>query len=837
MAETTEELEYEKDAVDKILDICRTVEDSAVRQILLGLDYEVEDYEKALKKLGKTLRIGTSECAPMFNRIVNLAFLYIVSKYNSLGLSASSNCEARIQHAIHQMYNMYNVSDDVVKFVITNVALGLDASEEFLKRFEIISESGEFCRKTDEYIDIFKHIQKIRQSSFKVTDNIDNSAELLYELFKKLDFICKLRIIPSDEYVDKDSAVAPCSFKVNGKVFPSKYSLVKYKRNEFTTEYLFLRSVDDREFPNGKVALTLNYTSLGNYDTGELTKVLVVGLDFKRNPHAVRTPSSGNYDTGELTKALVDGRNFNENEPTVLTPSVGKFYSYITGDLLRKRHRMSFCNGLTGYKYYGELAAAVMDALEILTVSGDKTYTVVDNYILPVIKNNFNICKEDCVCTGDGCEFGMRDRKCNKYKCVDSEEQLITKCLIHMDTVSILTILFSVVGCKEILPQIFSQFHFDTPKSYDSLFARVNEQLDKRFSEFSGANVDNLRTKFYKKSIDYLSLDIDKSESEDIVVAQTLKPFKIRAYTDALIATLENLDKEPLDYSVNPSETVYTIGGKIDLINGLKDINTDDVKSVLRDTLKIILAYYSGLANCKGQQLNYEIQAEQTTTLKEATVKQCYADINKAFMKGVDRKMERLGPNPDFYTLFHELFEDIKDLKTDISIMLGREIVSARGLWWFVELDDEKKKCYLVERRRKDGGGGMNTVYRCDLDDDKKCAADIKKFTSRVVAILEFLRGEESRGARYACYPQVLIHTSSKINVDNTTINAFTVYDNEHYTRKKEYNVITYFAYEISKRYYYIVPKKFEKTRWITYPILIRCSEFYNRVIKENGNE
>ena len=88
-----------------------------------------------------------------------------------------------------------------------------------------------------------------------------------------------------------------------------------------------------------------------------------------------------------------------------------------------------------------------------------------------------------------------------------------------------------------------------------------------------------------------------------------------------------------------------------------------------------------------------------------------------------------------------------------------------------------------------------------------------------------------------SCYPQVLTHTSSRVNVDKTTINAFTVYESEQYLPKKEYNVITYFSYEISKRYYYIAPKKFEKTRWITYPILIRCSKFYETVIKEGEKQ
>ena len=804
MAETNEEFEYEKDAVDKILDICRTAEDSAVRQILLGLDYEVTNYEKELKKLGKSLRMGAEYCEPMFNRIVNLAFLYLISKYKVLDLSATSNCEARIQHAIGHLYSTYNLTDEVVKFVIINVALGLDANAAFRDRFETISDRGKFYTETDQYIDIFKHIQKLRQSSFRTKDKIDDSDKFLYELFKKLDFICKLKIIPSEEYADENSAVIPCAFQIGGKVYPTKYALSLYNRNEYTTEYLFLRSVDDRKFPNGRTGLWLNFTNLSDHDTGEVTKVFVAGKDFKGETLAVRTPS------------------------------VGKFYSYITGDLLRKRHRMSFCNGLTSYKYYGELAAAVMDALEIMTVHDNRQLTVLDSYILPVIKNNFNICKEDCVCTGVGCKFGVHNRKCNKDKTIEVKDNLISDCLINMDTVSILTILFSVVGCKEILPQIFSQFRFDTPQSYNTLFSHVNKQLDKRFSEFSAQKVDTLRRQFYKKSIDYLSLNLDETEGEDNVVAQTLKPFKIRAYTDALIASLENLDRERNDFNVNPSENVYTISGKIDLLNGLDNVNIKDVRSALKDTLKIILAYYTGLANCKGQQLNYEIQAEQASALNEKTVKECQETIKSAFMEGVDKKMAVLGRDPDFFTLFRNLFEDVDDLKSEISIMLGREMVSITGLRRFIELDKNSNKCYLIKFRRENG---HFIKYQCDLDDEKMCGSDLEMFTSRVVELLEFLKGEEQQGARFACYPQVLIHTSSRVNVDNTTINAFTVYDNEHYTRQKEYNVITYFAYEISKRYYYIAPKKFEKTRWITYPILIRCSEFYKRVIKENVNE
>lgn len=805
MIETSEEFEYEKDAVDKILDICRTAEDGAVRQILLGLDYEVTNYEKELKKLGKSLRMGAENCEPMFNRIVNLAFLYLVSKCNALEFTPTSNCEARIQHAVEHIYSTYNVTDDVVKFVITNIALGLDASETFLKKFETISDSAAFYSETDKYIDIFKHIQNLRQSTFRTKDKIEDSDEYLYQLLKKLEFICKLKIIPGEDYVDENSPVSSCSFKIGGNVYPSKYALVKYNRNEYSTEFLFLRSVDDREFPNRKIGVWLNYTDLSDHDTGEITKVFVAGKDF-------------------------DGKML-----ALHMPSVGKFYSYITGDLLRKRHRMSFCNGLTSYKYYGELAAAVMDALEIVTVYDDKQFTVIDNYILPVIKNNFNFCKEDCVCTGVGCKFGVRERRCNRDKTIEHENNLTSECLINMDTVSILTIIFSVVGCKEILPQILSQFHFDTPQSYDMLFSQVNKQLDKRFSEFSAEKVDALRHEFYKKSIDYLSLNLDENKREDKVVAQTLKPFKIRAYTDALVTTLENLDRERTVYNVNPSEDVYTISGKIDLLNGLGNITVEDIRSALRDTLKIILTYYTGLANCKGQQLNYEIQAEQVSALNDETVKGCYEAINDAFMDGVFKKLSVIGRNPSFYTLFTNLFEDVNDLKSEISIMLGREMVNVMGLRRFIELDEKNKKCYLVERKRKDDG--FETVYRCDLDDEKMCGAALEKFKSRVVELLEFFKGDELHGARFSCYPQVLIHTSSKVNVDNTTINAFTVYDNEHYTRKKEYNVITYFAYEISKRYYYIAPKKFEKTRWITYPILIQCSDFYKHVIKENFDE
>lgn len=805
MTETKEEFEREKDAVDKIIDICRTAEDGAVRQILLGLDYEVTDYERELKKLAKSLRTGAEKCEPMFNRIVNLAFLYIVSKYNALGIAATSNCEARIQHAVQHIYGTYNVTDDVVQFLISNVALGMDASTAFLQKFGTVSFSGEFYKETDRYINIFRHIQKLRQSTFRTKDKIEDSDEYLLALLKKLDFICKLKIIDGEEYVDGQSSVVPCSFSVEGKIYPSKYALAKYNRNEYSAEYLFLRSVDDREFPDGKIGLWLNYTDLSAHDTGEATKIFVADNDF----------------VGE--------------ELTLRAQSVGKFYSFITGDLLRKRHRMSFCNGLISYKYYGELAAAVMDALEILTANADKQYTVIDKYILSVVKNNFNICKEDCVCTGVSCKYGMRDRKCNKDKTIELDENLTAKCLMNMDTVSILTILFSVVGCKEILPQIFSRFRFDTPQAYDELFSHVNAQLDKRFSDFSAEKVDALRREFYKASIDYLSLNLDETEYEDKVVAQTLKPFKIRAYTDALVASLENLDRESAVYNANPGENVYTISGKIDLLNGIENITAEDVRSALRDTLKIILAYYTGLANCKGQQLSYEIQAEQVSSLNDKAVKECYEEIHKAFVSGVDKKMSALGRNPNFYTLFKNLFEDIDDLKSEISIMLGREMLNVAGLKRFVELDENNKKCYLVQRKRKENG--FETIYKCDLDNEKMCATDIKKFTARVVELLEFFNGDESQGARFACYPQVLIHTSSKVNVDNTTINAFTVYDNEYYTRKKEYNVITYFAYEISKRYYYIAPKKFEKTRWITYPILVQCSDFYKRVIKESADE
>ena len=66
---------------------------------------------------------------------------------------------------------------------------------------------------------------------------------------------------------------------------------------------------------------------------------------------------------------------------------------------------MSFCNGLSSYKYYGELVASVMDALEMIAIAPDKRMAVIENYIMPVIQSNFNICKEECVCSGTGCRY------------------------------------------------------------------------------------------------------------------------------------------------------------------------------------------------------------------------------------------------------------------------------------------------------------------------------------------------------------------------------------------------------------------------------------------------
>lgn len=803
MSDILETFSEEKDYTLEILDLCKNVKDDAVKQIIIG-GY-VYDYKEQLKDLTISLKRDFNSRERLFNCLVNLGFAYIISKYRSLNLSATSSCETRIKHAIDNLYSSYNATDDVVRFVILNIALGLDASEAFLKKFDVISSKSGFYENTDEYINIFRHIQKLRQAGFKTKSEMTDSDDYLYLLFSKLSFICDLQIVESEEYADKASGFTSCAFKIDNKLYPCKYALVKQTLNEYSSKYLLLRSIDDFVLKTGERKLSLYYTDMGDNDTGEDLKVEVAEKETQ----------------GDRRSYIVAG-------------SVGKFYSYLTGDLLRKRHRMSFCNGLSSYKYYGELASSVMDALEMVVVAEDKQHSVVNNYILPVIKNNFNICKEDCKCTGIGCKFDFKGRKCNKQKVIEIKDNLNADCVRNMDVVSILTILFSVVGCKEVLPQIFAKYDFADMQSYDALFAKVNQQLDKRFSDFKPENLETRRKDFYQKSIDYLSLNLDEIKRKDANISKILKPFKIRAYTDALIATLENLDRAKADCKPNPSENVYSIQSRIDLIKGISDVM--DVRSALRDTLLIILAYYMGLASCTKEQLDYEVKAEQSVALSDATVKECEKAINKAFYGGVKNKLSRLKTNKSFYNLFKNLFEDAYELKSDISIMLGRETVDVKNLEKYIRLDHENKKCYLIKEERNESGYGFSE-YEWDLDDGESCKENAKKFVERVIEILGVFKGEEGAGARVAAFPQVLTHTSSRVNVDNTTINTFTVYESEQYIRQKEYNVITYFNYEISKRYYYIAPRKFEKTRWITYPILIRCSEFYDRVFKEKTDD
>lgn len=785
-------------AIKNIIELCRKIKDDNVKRIILGLDY-LDDYEAELQLFEEGLREDASNREAMFTRLIKLGFLYVVSKFTSIDIIPGSNCETRIKHAVDNLYDTYNVTDDVVRFVVLNIALGLDASQIFRDKFEIIARHNSFYDRTDEYINIFKHVQKLRQSSFKVRNKIPNSAEYLYELFLNFSFLTEIKIVPTGDYVDGESKIVPCGFEIDNKIYQSKYALAKYTQNEYSTKFIMLRSIDELDGKNGKI-LRLNYSELQEQDTSEPMRVFVT-----RN-------ANPKFDRGKI----------------ILAKSVDKFYSYVTGGLIRKRHRMSFCNGLASYKYYGELAASIMDALEILAVAKDKQFAVIENYILPVIKNNFNICMEDCVCTGIGCKFEPECRLCNADKIIKDKAHLKAECLKNMDIISILTILFSVVGCKEILPQIFAKFEHVGAQGYEELFAKVCEQLKKRFSEFKPENVDKLRGEFYEESIKYLSLNIDEESSNDPNVAQTLKPFKIRAFTDALIYSLENLDNESTEHKVNPSENVYSIQSRIDLISSGSGIM--DARTALKDTLKIIIAYYSGLASCKQQQLDYEIKAEQNSYMTTPTIRECERSILKAFKDGVREKVTAFGDSCTFYSLFKTLLDDCEEQKSDIAIMVGRELVNPRVLKSYILMDDEQKKCYLIKRERRDNFN-LEEVYRCDLDSEEQCNRESQKFLQRVIELLYFFKGDDVSG-RSSCYPQVLTHTSSRVNVDNTTINSFTVYESEQYTPKKEYNVITYFSYEISKRYFYVAPKKFEKTRWITYPILIRCSKFYNAVIK-----
>ena len=795
MNEAKDEVLYE-DYIDKIIGLCREIKDEAVRKIVLGKNVLSINSERDLEKLDEDLRVFPIRREKMFYRIVNLAFAYVTSKFISLNLQSTSNCESRIKLSAEHLYSTYNVTDDVVRYIMLNVALGLDASRSFRNNFNVIEHRDAFYKDTHEYIEIFKHIQKLKQSDFKTKENIPDSDEKLYKLFNKVSFICDLEISDGTEYVDSESKITPCRFIVGSQKYNAKYMLVRYSPDNAPERYLFLRSIDEISNKDGEKALKLNYTDLDANDAGTQTSIFVT----------------------EKFKAGDRGR-------VVVTESLGKFYSYITGDLLRKRHRMSFCNGLDSYKYYGELAASVMDALEMVVTSEDKQLDVVKHYILPVIENNFNTCQEECVCMGVGCKHGVNEKHCGRDKVIRLKENFEAECAINMDIVSILTILFSVVGCKEILPQIFAKFTFDEPSGYRDLFAKVNEQLHKRFAEFDSEAVERLRENIYDKSISYLSFDI---KNADLRVTQILKPLIIRAYTDALVACLENLDREEATGYVNPSENVYGIQNKIDLINSMSP--AVDVRAALRDTVKIILTYYSGLANCTQQQLNFEIKAEQMTVLNDKVAKQCEREIHDAFMDGVDKKLKEINSDVSFYHLFDILFKDVDKLKSNISLMLGREMVNPFILKAFIKLDEQSKKCYLITQKNKDRGKPV--TYTWELDDGEDCLVNGDEFVARVVELLTFFKGEDSGGNKFACYPRVLTHTSSRVNVDKTTISSFTVYESEQYIPQKEYNVITYFTYEISKRYYFVSPKKFEKTRWITYPILIRCSEFYNKVIK-----
>lgn len=795
------------DVAAKITDICRTAKNTNVRKILLGELADLSDddfYETKLAWFCKRLRQDPRKRLDTIKRIVNVAFAYIISKYTSIAadMDVTSNCEARINNVIGNLYNAYNATDDVVQYVILNVALGLDASDMFKEKFEFIAQHSEFYKNTNEYINIFNHIQYMRNAAFKASSLDSSTLDWLYKLLSKVGFICDLEIIPlegsvgsdalpSEEFADAESNIVPCAFKLYGKTYSSKYAFA-VDRTDGYDRFVLLRSIDEVTERNGQKRLRLNYTDVGSYDTGENIAVTVVADDCR-----------------------AEGR-------VVLTKSIGTFYSFITGDLLRKRHRMSFCNGLSSYKYYGELVASVIDAFEKIEILPNKRQAVIEKYILPVIKNNFNICKEECICLGTGCKRATETRPCNKDRFIDLEKDLAADCVGNMDVVSILTILFSVVGCKEILPQIFDRYEFDA-QALDVLFDTVNSQLEKRFSEFTAERVNSLRDEFYKKSIDYLSLNIDESRFNDPTVALPLKPFRIRAYTDALIAVLENLNRDGTDGAINPIGNVYSISNKIELISGIKNIK--DVRATLRDTLKVILAYYAGLSACGEQQLTYEVRAEQASKLGRTEIAECENAIKEAFRSGVVAKLAELGDDPSFYKLFETLKNDNKTLKDKISIMLGREMINASLLEKFIRTDKSAGKCYI---HTVVGG----ETYECNLDDEAQCGlAEYKNvFVNRVVELLRFFNGEGSGGTRGACYPQVLTHTSSRVNVDNTTISAFTSCESDSGNSKKEYNVITYFKYEIGKRYFYVAPKKYEKTRWITYPILVRCSEFYGMV-------
>lgn len=784
-----------KSVVETIFDVFR---DAELRMFVCGGAYEnVEDLFESLKS-------DTSNLFSMFFGISNAIYAYFVAAFSDkmteeLAFAnqkkAKSFCVSRVENALFGLYDTYDVTDDVVKFVVFNATLAIDNDRILQNALDLSFPLNNKLDNEENLLSIFRWMFKLNKNK-KNVNKLDNAIKAHYaDTIRKLRHLMNYASFLKDVTLQKDGNSESYNFVHNGKTLKSHY--VIYKKG---SKFLLLRSIETEV--NNESSMLLEYTDSNESESGVKT-------------------------TRELVNATAAEGTSENKYRQIAVKNVGEVYSEISNGLLRVRSRSTFCGGLSGYKYYTELAASIIDALEKLTRSKDKVVDYLHKLITK--EKNYAICKDECKCTRPSCHLDSEDGKedvcsCAERKCFDNPEDLRVECLGNMNLLPILTILLIVAGSKSILPQLFDIVKGDP----DALFSRINEQLSLRFPMYDPAKVDENSKQVFDTSKNSLTLSIENEQNLPLRVMEALNKLKARAYTVAIIDKLEEIENR-IEYGSARfrigNVDNYSIKEMLDAMpTESTEANSADIryaKQCLQRVLQTVLCFYSGLSNCMEKQFQYEIDLENNTSID---IRSSVDSIRIAFFEGIKAEAKELEQlrgnrnNPSFYDLFEALIKlnQSQSCRANINMALGRDIVDMRELNRYVRIIPASKLCLI------------NGKF--DLDGD--CSDAGGEFLKAIRQVIGYFYNRNSDNG-IGIYPQVLTFSSKTMNRDGNIIQKFMFYivgNRSSAIMEREYNVFSFVDYEINKRYFFVPPRKYENSNWLTHPILIGCSEFCDAV-------
>ena len=809
-------------AVDRIFSIFR---DSELRTFVVGRKYNDNDAGK--KELLISLSKNADAIFSTFFGITNCIYAYLVASFSdnmTVELAyaddvidnSKSFCVERVEDALFGLYDTYDATDDLVKFVVFNAALAVGNDPKLqndlgFKRSSSFNEYHANGNSADQenLLSIFRWMFNLRKlvTNRRIGYILEHYDETINKLIHLMDYASFF----SDISLQKDSDSDSYNFVLqNGKVVKTNFVILKVAFNFF-----LLRSVETKKTDN-KTSMVLKYSRSNESETAAKISREIVGWDA----------------------APVEPTDEGAGIPRIKVKSVGETYSEITNGLMRKRSRSTFCGGLSGYKYYTELAASIIDAIEI--IANNRTGKSVVTYLLPLIKNqkNFSICKDECVCIRPSCR--NNDKKLCKGTKTFDQADFNYVCLSSMRLLPILTLLLIVAGSKSILPQVF-ECVTDNPDPED-LFKEINKQLSMRFTNYNPIEVDKTGKQIYNDNLYKSSLTLNARDERSLPrqVLPAVHKLKARAYTVAIVNELERIensfDKKKISIGNYSIKEMFDAMDEF-LVASSEDTFDSDVKyakQCLRQVLMTVLCYYRGLSSCIAEQFEYEVDLENS--LKEGMVNTDLANkkIKEEFFKGVKEELQLLEGDdlkdphiPTFYELFNELKNLNSRSSNDINMALGRDMLDVHELFRNVQIDPESEICLIYSNDPK-----TNSSEWINLDEEY-CSCSLSNFFIGIKNIIGYFYDRNVEHG-IGIYPQVLTFSSTMINRDGNIIRKFMFYTTEsrsaRNSKEKEYNVFSFFDYEINKRYFFVPPKKYENSNWLTHPILIGCAEFCDAV-------